>query len=34
MANINKLFMDYGSIILEAKRKAAEEKPKPEPSKA
>ena len=24
---------DYGSMILEAKRKAAEEEPKPEPSK-
>ena len=44
MANINKLFNprndaikfldDYGSMILEAKRKAAEEEPKPEPTKA
>ena len=44
MANINELFNgrnnaikfvdDYGSMILEAKRKAAEEEPKPEPTKA
>ena len=44
MANINKLFnprndaikfLDgYGSMILEAKRKAVEEEPKPEPTKA
>ena len=44
MANINKLFNrrnnaikfvdDHGSTILEAKRKAAEEEPKPEPTKA
>ena len=44
MANINELFDgrsdavkfvdDYGSMILEAKRKAAEEEPKPEPTKA
>ena len=42
MANINKLFNGrnnatklidgYDSIILEAKRKAAEEEPKPEPT--
>ena len=44
MANINKLFNrrndaikfvdDYGSMILEAKTKAADEKREPEPSKA
>ena len=44
MSNINKIFNgrkgaikfldDYGSMILEVKRKAAEEKPKPEPTKA
>ena len=44
LANINKFFNgrndaiifvdDYGSMILEAKRKAAEEEPKPEPTKA
>ena len=44
LANINKLFKgrsdaikfvdDYGSMILEAKKKAAEEEPKPEPTKA
>ena len=44
MANINKLFNgrndaikfvnDYGSMILETKRKPAEEEPRPEPSKA
>ena len=43
-SNINELFDrkndainfvdDYGSMILEAKRKAAEEEPKPEPSVA
>ena len=43
MANINKFFNgrydaikfvdDYGSMILEAKTKAAEEEPEPEPSK-
>ena len=44
LANINELFNGrndaikfvdgYGSMILEAKRKAAEEEPKPEPTKA
>ena len=44
MANINELFDgrndavkfvdDYGSMILKAKRKAAEEELKPEPTKA
>ena len=44
LANINKLFNgrnnaikfvdNYGSRILQAKRKAVEEKPEPEPSKA
>ena len=43
MSNINKIFNgrnyaihildDYGSMILDAKRKAAEKKPEPKPSK-